>query len=187
MAFRDAFKEFPIIETERLVLRNLRSEDAEEYYCQLRSAFDSPSRPPWAYGFELRSVEAVRDSIKFTENAWKKKARIKWGLCLKNGEFVGQCELYDFANQVKAEIGYWLGAVHQNQGLMSEAITAVVDYAFGPMGMNRIYAKTATKNTSSIAMLRKVGFVQEGILRQDGYRDGLWTDTALMAILSSDL
>ncbi len=187
MAFRDSFKEFPILNTERLILTKLRPEEAEEYYRQVRSAFDLPGRPLWDYGFELRSPEAVRDSFKYADNAWKKKARIKWGIGLRSGGLVGQCELFDFANQSKAELGYWLGAAHHNQGFMSEAIAAIVAHAFGPMEMHRLTAKTATDNAPSIAMLKKVGFVQEGILRQDSYRDGLWTDTALMAILRSDL
>jgi ribosomal-protein-alanine N-acetyltransferase len=70
---------------------------------------------------------------------------------------------------------------------MSEALAAIVKYAFQTMDMHRIYAKTDRENASSIAMLRRLGFIQEGILRQETARDGAWCDTAIMAILKSDI
>jgi ribosomal-protein-alanine N-acetyltransferase len=185
MVFRDAFTRFPVIETPRLVLRELVSEDAEDYFEQLRSAFEVPGRPPWAYGFELKSVDSVRASIGFSRKAWEKKARIKWGLALKGQEarVIGQCELFDIANQSKAELGYWLGPEYQGQGLMAEALRAVVQMAFGPMEMHRVYAKTDVENEPSLKMLARVGFVREGVLRQDSLREGRWRDSVLMAVL----
>lgn len=70
---------------------------------------------------------------------------------------------------------------------MTEAVCAVVDHAFGTMGLGRIHAKTSTKNAASIAVLRKCGFVQEGIARKSDRRDGVWDDSALLAVLAEDL
>ena len=188
MAFKDAFQQFPVLETERLVLNQLGSEDAETYHHQQKSALDLAGRPPWGYGFETGSADKARDSFEYARKAWAKKARIKWGIRLKEGGgLIGQCELFDFTNQSKAEIGYWLGAAYHGQGLMTECLHAVIGYGFGTMGLHRIYARTSVENAPSIAMLKKVGFVQEGILRQDDGRDGAWSDTALMAVLKSDI
>lgn len=189
MAFSDAFKQFPILETERLLLTDLRAEDAEAFYRQLRSALDLPGRPPWSYGFEAESADNARRAFGFSHNAWAKKARIKWGVRLKGEEkkLIGQCELFDFDAQSKAELGYWLGADHHHRGIMTEAIQAVIVYGFNTLELHRIYAYTSTKNTPSRALLRKVGFREEGILRQHTNRDGVWDDTALMAILKSDM
>ena len=188
MAFKDAFQQFPILETERLILNELGPEDAQTYHQQQKSALDLADRARWGYGFETGSAEKAGVSFEYARKAWVKKARIKWGIRLKEGGgLIGQCELFEFANQSKAETGYWLGAAYQGQGLMAECLNAVVGYGFGTMGLHRIYARTSVGNTPSIAMLKKVGFVQEGILRQDDGRDGYWDDTALMAILKSDL
>ena len=188
MAFSDAFKQFPILETERLLLNELCAEDAEASYRQLRSALDLPGRPPWGYGFEAESVENARRVFGFAHNAWAKKQRIKWAIRLKSEEkkLIGQCELFDFDAQSKAELGYWLGADYYNRGIMTEAIRAVIVYGFDTTELHRIYAYTSTKNTPSRALLRKAGFREEGILRQHTSRDGVWDDTALMAILKSD-
>ena len=187
MAFNDAFKHFPVLETERLVLNELGPEDAQAYHEQQKSALDLPGRPTWSYGFETGSPDKARLSFQYSRNAWIKKSRIKWAIRLKKERvLIGQCELFDFANQSKAEVGYWLGAASHNQGLMTEALRAIVAYSFGTMEMHRLYAHTATENAPSVAMLKKVGFLREGVLRQDGWREGVWGDTVLMAILKSD-
>ena len=188
MAFNDPFKHFPVLETPRLLLNALCAEDAEAYHHQIRSALDLPGRPPWAYGNESESVDNARRAFGFSHNAWAKKQRIKWAIRLKNEEqkLIGQCELFDFQAQSRAELGYWLGADYHNRGLMTEAIRAVVRYGFDTMGMHRIYAYTSTKNAPSRNLLRKAGFKEEGILRQNDNRGGVWDDSTLMALLKSD-
>ena len=189
MAFNDAFTIFPVLETNRLILNKLTEADAEAYHAQQTSALLIPGRPAWQYGFETVSVDNARRSFGFANAAWAKKNKIKWGIRLKanDGALVGQCELFDISHQSKAEIGFWLGQNFQNQGLMTECVQAAVKYSFETMGLHRIFASTATDNTASIKMLRKAGFVQEGLLRQDAWRDESWTDSAIMSILKSDL
>lgn len=191
-AFRSSFVQFPRIETDRLRMGELFEGDAEEYHAQLRSALDAPARSPWATSFEAGSVESARASLGFCQSAWKKKARLRFGLRLKdrpeNGTgLIGCCELFDFENQYQAEIGYWLGAGHQGKGLMTEAVRAVVFHAFETMGLGRIHAKTSTRNAPSMAVLRNSGFVQEGVARKSDHRDGVWDDSALFAVLLEDL
>ena len=166
--------------------------DAEEYHGQLRSALDAPGRFPWATSFEADSVENARASLGYCQSAWRKKARLRFGLRLKDGavrgsELVGCCDLFDFDHQYKAEIGYWLGAAYQGKGLMTESVRAIVSYAFGTMGLGRMHAKTSTRNAPSIAVLLKSGFVQEGVARKSDRRDGAWDDSALFAVLPEDL
>jgi len=188
MAYNDAFKQFPILETQQLILNELIPEDAGAYHYQLKSARDAPGRPPWAFSFEAESVENTRRAFGFARNAWTKKARIRWGIRLRSeGEkLIGQCELFDFDAQSRAEIGYWLGFEYHNRGIMTEAIGAVVSYGFDTMGLHRIYAQTSTQNAPSLAMLSKLDFVKEGILRQHTRRDDTWDDTVLMAILKGE-
>ena len=189
MAFKDAFTQFPALETERLLLTELADEDAEAYQYQQKSALDLPGRPPWAYGYETASADNARRAFGFSRSAWAKRKRLKWGIRLKSEEkkLIGQCELFEFEAQSKAELGYWLGADYHRQGIMTEALRAVIAYGFGTMELHRIYAQTSTKNAASQALLKKIGFVEEGILRQNTHRDEVWDDTMLLAILKSDL
>jgi [ribosomal protein S5]-alanine N-acetyltransferase len=190
MAFGDAFKNFPVLQTCRLMLTELAAQDAADYHRQQRSAMDMPDRPPWTFGFETESVEKARKSFEFAHSAWKKKAKIAWGLRLRAEEnaLIGCCTFYDFQNQAAAECGFWLGADYHNQGLMTEAMIAAVGYLFETMGLHRVHAYTAVENLQSIAMLKKVGFRAEGTLRQHAKRDtDRWGDTMLMAVLKGEL
>jgi len=71
--------------------------------------------------------------------------------------------------QEKAEIGYWLGEKYWRQGIMSEALEKMLDFAFNELNLRRIEAGTFAENLASQRLLEKFGFRKEGIKRQ-GYR-----------------
>jgi len=198
-AFASAFKTFPTLETKRLILSEIMSEEAEEYHRQQRSALDIPNRPPWGFGLETESADQARRFILFAYNAWQKKQSLRFGVRLKpdfSGEsrtdagqpsLIGMVSIFDIQNQYKAEIGYWLGAAYHGQGIMTEAVRAVDSHAFDTIGMGRLYAYTSGENMQSLAMLQKVGFVTEGVMRQHTMRDGKWDDSVIMGIIRDDL
>ena len=82
------------------------------------------------------------------------------------------------------ELGFGLDARHQGLGLMSEAVHAVCDYAFGPLGLHRLQANHLPDNLRSAAVLRRVGFGVEGLARQSVLIDGRWRDHVLTARLA---
>jgi ribosomal-protein-serine acetyltransferase len=76
------------------------------------------------------------------------------------------------------EIGYWIGADYEGRGLVTRAAAAVLDQAFGPLGLERVSLHTDPANERSRAVARRLGFVEEGIIRQgtafaSGRRDEL--------------
>jgi len=189
MPFASSFKTFPVLKTERLVLSEIELGEAEDFHRLQRSALDQPERAPWEYGFETQSVESARSSLGFCQNAWKKKSRLRFGVRIageNREELIGCCELFGIENQYKAEVGFWLGAAYQGRGYMSEALRTVVGHAFNSMEMGRLYAQTSPRNIASLHMLRKVGFIQEGVLRRHTRRGGVWDDSVVMAILAID-
>ncbi|CAN5704863.1 hypothetical protein BH11ARM2_BH11ARM2_07010 [soil metagenome] len=189
MAFADSFKTFPEIRTARLILNEIHIADSEDFHREQRSALDAPDRAPFEFGFETQSVKNVIASIGFAQSAWQKKSKLRFAIRLRSTEprLIGCCELFNIQSHYKAELGYWLGLSYQNQGLMTEAVKAVVHHAFENMRMGRLYAQTSTQNIASIEMLKKVGFLQEGVLRRSTYRGGVWDETALMGILAKDV
>ena len=194
MAFSDSFRVFPKLKTARLILDEILPEDAEDYYREQQSALNAPNRAPFEFGFETLSAKNVSSAIGFAQKAWEKKAKLRFAIRLRSttdedpdrGRLFGCCEMFDFQGQYKAELGFWLGSTYQNQGFMTEAVAAVVRHAFLDMQMGRLYAQTSTQNLASIAMLKKVGFVQEGVLRESTLRGGVWDDSALMGILAGE-
>lgn len=83
-----------------------------------------------------------------------------------------------------AEMGFGLDVRYQGQGLMSEAVRAVCDYAFGPLGLHRIQANHLPENHRSASVLRRVGFGVEGLARELVLIEGRWRDHVLTALLA---
>lgn len=65
-----------------------------------------------------------------------------------------------------AEVGYWLGRRYWSRGIATEALHAIVDYAFGTYRLRRLQANVMAPNTSSARVLEHAGFTREGLLRQ---------------------
>lgn len=86
----------------------------------------------------------------------------------------------------RSDIGYWLGQPYWGQGVMTEAVTAVVNHGFTELNMNRIEAGVFLTNPASSAVLAKAGFHVESIQRSSLYKSGTWIDAELWVILRSD-
>jgi RimJ/RimL family protein N-acetyltransferase len=85
-----------------------------------------------------------------------------------------------------AELGYWLGESFWGRGIISEAVTAFTDYAFGTFDLQRIYAEPFAINRASARVLEKAGFVCEGRLRASVFKDGNRLDSFLYARVRED-
>ena len=85
-----------------------------------------------------------------------------------------------------ATLGYWIGAPHARQGYMSEALWAVLEYAFQRLGLRRVEAACLPGNEASRRLLLKVGFHEEGYAREYLRINGSWRDHQLFAILHGE-
>lgn len=84
-------------------------------------------------------------------------------------------------HRLTAEMGYWLAEPFWGRGIMVMAVTALVDYAFTTLGLNRVYAEPYTSNPASARVLEKAGFECEGILRASVLKNGKVLDQAMYA------
>lgn len=100
---------------------------------------------------------------------------------------IGTCLLFRFEPASgRAEIGYVLGRAHWGRGCMAEALGAVISHAFGAAGLRRLEAEVNPANTASTRLLRKLGFTQEGVLRQRWVTRGVPYDVAVFGLLSHE-
>jgi ribosomal-protein-serine acetyltransferase len=84
-----------------------------------------------------------------------------------------------------AVLGYWLAADAQGRGLMTRAVRACVEHAFGPWGLHRVEIRAATDNVRSRAIPLRLGFREEGVLREAEWVQR-WLDHVVYARLATD-
>jgi len=90
------------------------------------------------------------------------------------------------AEHERGEIGYWVAVPFWNQGYGTEAARAMVDYAFGPLGLHRVVGRFMKRNRASGRVMVKIGMKEEGCLREHDQRKGRYEDVMLYAILRSE-
>ena len=117
---------------------------------------------------KLVDESQASDQIEAWENGFKNKGCIRWGITRKDeNKLIGSCGYYGFHTWNKrASIGYELARTHWRQGIMTEALGAIIEFGFGKMELNRIEAVVMPENTASIKMLEVLGFRKEGLLEE---------------------
>lgn len=101
-----------------------------------------------------------------------------------DGRFCGQLTIGNIVRGAlrSAWIGYWVAESDGGRGVATAALSLAVDHGFGPMGLHRIEATVRPENGPSRAVLRRVGFREEGLLERYLDVDGQWRDHLLVAM-----
>ncbi|MCA9782919.1 MAG: GNAT family acetyltransferase [Candidatus Cloacimonetes bacterium] len=173
-----------MLENERLRLRPLRADDAEALF-SLHSdprVMEFWSTTPWT------SLDKAHETIREDQRALPLGEHLRLALELKSAPgLVGVCTLYKFSLQSRrAELGYALSPAQQGKGLMHDALRLLLDHAFGTLGLNRVEADIDPRNAASRNCLLRLGFREEGRLRERWIVGGVVSDTGLYGLLASD-
>ncbi len=154
-----------LIETERLLLRVPRLEDAP-------AVFEGWARHPevtrfltWrAHTSVTQSEELLRKSIE----AWNGDTKFRYLMEIKgSGELAGMIELRLEAETFKVSFGYTGARAQWGKGYMTEAARALIDWSFQQPGIYRVYATADVENIPSQRVLEKAGMQREGLLRRE--------------------
>ncbi len=176
---------FPTLTTERLTLRALAEPDVDDLF----AIFSDPavmrywSRPPMQEKAE--AAELLHGALE----AFAQGESLRWALELRahlEAPVIGTVSLFHLdAQNGRGEIGYALRSADWGKGLMHEALTAVVDYAFdtGGMDLGRLEADLDPRNIASLRSLERLGFQREGLLRERWTVAGETTDSLIMGLL----
>lgn len=133
MTIDATFTHFPSLTTSRLQLRPIQPGDAEVLF-----ALFSDEETMQFYGHEPhRSVDETRHSIEQTQARYTRREAIRWGITLKDeDQVIGSCSLHHFDPGFhRAETGYELHRVYWGQGIMTEAMSAILTYGFVDLGL----------------------------------------------------
>ena len=152
------FNPFPVLQTERLVLRKITMHDAPEVFIQ-RS---HPIIQKYIKRVPALSVAEAKEHILKITDLEKNNKSITWAITIKgNDKLIGSICLWNIEPELnKAEVGYSLHPDYYNKGIMSEALQKVVEYGFATMQVTSIDAYTNKDNLASLALLKKNGFVR---------------------------
>jgi len=172
------------LHTPRLLLRPLAAADAPA----LLAIHADPqvmrywSTPPWTH------IDTALALVARDQAAMAAGKHLRLGLQRhSDGELIGTCTLFDL-NPVcrRAELGYGLAAASWGQGLMHEALVALLDHGFQALNLNRVEADIDPRNTASARILLRLGFVCEGLLRQRWIVGNEVSDSGLYGLLQRD-
>ncbi len=174
------------IETERLILRQFRPEDADAMY---RNWASDPEVTKYLMWSTHDSPEVSRAVMESWVKEYGNTAHYQWAITVKtNGEEpIGDIAVVDRNEKTQSmHIGYCIGRAWWHQEIMTEALQAVMDYLFDTVGVNRIEARHDPRNPHSGAVMRKCGMQYEGTLRQSDYNNQGICDAAYYGILRSE-
>lgn len=181
-----AFAVFPVLDTERLVLRAIEPADAPAIFAIMAD----PEVVRYFGRAPMVDVAEAEARVASIREDFAHQSGIRWALTLRTtGELVGTCGFWRFAKEhYRAEIGYELGRRWWGQGLMPEAVGAVLRCGFGTLGLHSVEAQIAPENNGSRRVLEKQGFVQEAYFRENYYEPSLgrFTDTVIFSLLGRD-
>ncbi len=184
---RTAFRRFPEITTERLVLRQPTMKDMGWYY-----EYFSRHENVWGTGQQgpkdLKAAE--KEFRRYLTDLYRERRGFRWIITLKGDDRpIGSLGYYKWlpSASYQAEMGYDLAREHWGKGIMTEAMRAVVDFGFERMGLNRIEVYIMPRNKRSIRMIKGLGFVREGLLRERFFDEhGNYADDVLFSMLKRD-
>lgn len=156
-----SFTPFPVIKTARLTLRQLRSSDDEAIF-SLRS---NKQVNKYLGRRPSESIKDAQDFIRAINENVQRNDSIYWAIALGDNEkLIGTICLFGFSkDNTAAEIGYELLPDFQGKGIMHEAATKVVDFAFNDIRLSSIEAYTHSDNQESTRLLQRLGFNRESI------------------------
>jgi len=174
---------------QRVYLRAPSMEDWPEW-AELRArsrAFLTPWEPTWPD--DSLGRDHYRRRLRQQMREWRAGEAYALFIFLNEGRrLAGGINLSNVRRGVAqtASVGYWMGQPHAGQGLMTDALRAILPFVFDELRLHRLEAACLPNNEPSKSVLAKVGFREEGLARQYLRINGHWADHLLFSLLRAD-
>lgn len=173
------------IETERLILRRFTVDDADSMFNNWASDNDICKYMRWT---RHKNMEETKKKISDWINFYSKKSFYQWAVTLKGkDEPIGAISLFT-VNELDlcGDVGYCIGKKYWGQGIATEALKAVLNFAFEIIGYNRIETYHSINNPASGRVMQKAGMTFEGLARQKYKSICGFEDSNMYSILKED-
>ncbi len=174
---------FPVLETERVILRQMLDTDVDVVY-DFNSCAESLNyiiREPF------KTKEEAKEKLSFFVSGIQDKSALWWTFTLKDtGENIGYGGLFDISSvHNRAEIGYGLIKKYWNKGYMSEILDTIVKFGTSSMELHKIYGVVIAGNEASVRLLEKNGFEKEAHLREHSFIRGQYIDETIYSLINN--
>ena len=174
----------PTLAAGRVRLRPLAEADVASLFAIFG---DSEVVRYWGHAV-LPDMSAARALLQDIRTRFAQRSLFQWGLeVISSAEVVGTCTLasLDFEN-CRAELGFALARRHWGLGYMTDALPPLLTFAFCDMNLHRVWADTDPRNLRSSRALERLGFRQEGLLREHYLVQGKAQDAVVYGLLRAD-
>lgn len=174
-----------VLETERLILRQLVVEDAEKCFSNWMSDPEVTKYLTWQ---THKNIEETKSILKYWCSKYEDNDFYQWVIVLKeNNEPIGTISVVSTNENIDAaEIGYCIGKRWWRQGYTSEALSRVIAFLFEEVKANSVYASHDIENPNSGKVMRKCGMKYEGTLRQSKRNNRGIVDACMHSILAEE-
>jgi ribosomal-protein-alanine N-acetyltransferase len=176
--------QIPVIESERLKLRELSMDDVDDIY----GYASIPEVSTFLLWYPHKSKQDSIDFINFAKNMFEKDISIIWGIELKEEKkLIGIFDLRT-AQIINGcvEIGYVISSTYWNKGYISEAIKVIIKFCFEELKLNRVEAHCDEENLGSARVMEKAGMKYEGTLREKLFVKDKYRSMKLYSILKKE-
>lgn len=175
---------FPALTTDRYLLRNILPSDHQR-------VFEALSHPDVIkyYGVSYTTLEATQTQMNWYAHLQEKESGIWWAICDKKdpSQLIGACGFSSWnKDHNRIDTGYWLLPAYWKKGIMQECFPEIIAYAFKVMNVHRIEAQVEPGNSNSTSLLKKLGFVYEGTLRDCEIKNGKYISLEYYGLLNAD-
>jgi ribosomal-protein-alanine N-acetyltransferase len=174
--------DFPVLATERLLLRAITAKDAESIYRLRTNKFTLQyldKDPMQSMAEAVLLIKKITDDYLIHEG-------ITWGIALKEQPaiLIGTIGFWRIIQEhYRAEIGYMLLPDYFQKGYMKEAIRELLDYGFTHLKLHSVEANINPANQASEALLKSVGFIKEAYFKENFYFNGQFIDSAIYSLV----
>jgi len=178
------FPEFPTRFTNRLCLRDIQYSDVADFFA-IRSNAENMRFIPRPVA---QTTQDIINHINICREGYLKGDAINFAIALREtDQFIGSIGFYRTQwDADRTEIGYILSPEHRGKGYVQEAVQELIRFAFDEIGFHSLEAVIDPRNTSSINVIERAGFVKEGHLKESGFWNGEYIDSLIYSLINKN-
>jgi RimJ/RimL family protein N-acetyltransferase len=171
----------PTLTTDRLTLRALSASDVADVF----NVFSDPVVMRYWDGPPMKTFQEAMKYIDQIHQGFRRRELFQWGVAdAATDAVIGTCTLIHFSRRhERSEIGFALRQSQWGKRLGSEAVGALLEFAFDTLRLHRLEADVDPRNERSLRLLERFGFRREGLLRERYYANGERQDTVMLGLL----